>query len=151
MESLKHVEHLEGRISKLQGDIQAANAELPALAAQLCEARAVYSAEVAKAQEVHFGRLKAELTEQCAASGASEESRKSWRRSAWSGALDNPQKRCGSIWTPSLQSTGHMGKGRAPMSHGYNGSKRFANYVSHAPLPAVKRDVARPNQRSQNQ
>ena len=27
------------------------------------------------------------------------------------------------------------------MNHGYNGSKRFANYVSHAPLPATKRDV----------
>jgi hypothetical protein len=67
MESLRHVEHLEGRISKLQGDIQAANTELPKLAAQLCEARAVYSAEVAKAQEVRFGELKAELVEQCAA------------------------------------------------------------------------------------
>jgi len=27
------------------------------------------------------------------------------------------------------------------MSHGFNGSRRFADYISHKPLPAVKRDV----------
>jgi hypothetical protein len=159
MESLRVVESLESRVAKLQGDIQAANAELPVLAAQLCEARAVYSAEVAKAQEIRFGELKAELTEQCAAldsngwnpagerrvteilatfrmvrrSGQSAETLRHYieqlknpnggrqARRTWSGLVD---------WVKA-----------APMSHGYNGSKRFANYVSHAPLPAVKRDV----------
>jgi hypothetical protein len=45
----------------LQGDIQAANAELPKLAAQLCEARTIYHAEVKAAQEARFAELKTEL------------------------------------------------------------------------------------------
>jgi hypothetical protein len=67
MESLANVERIEKRISALQADIQAANSELPKLSAELVEARALYSADVAKAQEIRFGELKAELVEQCAA------------------------------------------------------------------------------------
>lgn len=65
MESLKNVEHLEGRISKLQSDIQAANAELPVLATQLCEARSVHAAEVKAAQEIRYAELKTELAQHC--------------------------------------------------------------------------------------
>jgi hypothetical protein len=65
MESLANVERIEKRISALQETIQEANGELPKLSAQLIEARSLYAAEVAKAQEIRWAELKTELAQHC--------------------------------------------------------------------------------------
>ena len=67
MESLRDVERLEKAISQHQAAVQAANSELPALHAELVQARAIHTAEKAKAETIRLAGLRKQLADDLAA------------------------------------------------------------------------------------
>ena len=67
MESLRDLERIEKAISQHQAAVQAANSELPALHAELVQARAIHTAEKAKAEAVRLAGLRKQLADDLAA------------------------------------------------------------------------------------